>query len=72
MLGGISGRELLRRMSVWLLSLVVYVVGFILYDCSLLSAERLTRMFKITVCLTIPFFLLHQWILHRKKMTRKS
>jgi hypothetical protein len=67
MLGRISGRELLVRMSVWLLFLVVYVVGFVLYDCSLLSANGLTRMFEITACTTIPIFLLHQWILNQKK-----
>jgi hypothetical protein len=63
----ISVHVLLVRMSVWLLSLVVYAVGFVLYNCSLLSPNGLGRMFKITAYTTIPIWLLHQLILNRKK-----
>ena len=72
MSGRISGREFLVRMSIWLLFLLTYAIGLILYDWSLLSPDGLTRMVKILAYTTIPAFLLHQWILNRRKKTRNG
>jgi hypothetical protein len=67
MLMGMSGREALERMSVWMLALAVYLVGFALYDFELLSPNALTLIFEVTVCLSIPLFVLHNLAINRKK-----
>lgn len=72
MLKRISGGELLARMTVWWLLLLSILVGFVLYDFALLSPEGLTRLLKVTVSIAIPAFLLHQWVLNRRKKRKSS
>ncbi len=66
----ISGRELLLRMSVWLLICMIFAIGLILNSFDVLSADGLTRLFKVTAVVAIPLFVAHQLALNRKK--RKS
>jgi len=58
---------MLKRMLVWLIAMAVMISGLVLYDFDLLSAENLTLMTQIVIYISLPLFLVHQWVLNSKK-----
>jgi predicted permease len=58
---------MLKRMSVWLVAILIYIVGFVFYDFDLLSAKSLTLLAKIVFWISLPTFLVHQWMINRKQ-----
>ncbi len=66
-MGSITIREVLKSIVTCWLFLTALLIEFVPHNFGVLSDNGLGQAITITVCMYIPLFILHLWVLNRRK-----